>query len=154
MRAPLLLRTVALPMRKLLLSTFLFFCFARTDADQAATSAEQPSESEHRKGPDGLEGWTRNFQSPDDPAESYPRTLVISRHGLVIRQFTGENYIWKWIFWADGQQVAYEDGPLHLSMRCVLASVSTGRELESQDCHTKLSDDAPLSLRTLEKSRD
>jgi len=52
-------------------------------------------------------------------------TLVLARNGHRLRRIEGEPIIWKWMFWADGRQVAYETGPLHFGMSCVLADVKT-----------------------------
>ena len=109
-----------------------------------------PSESVHLNGPAGLQGWTLNYPFPDHPQERYPRVLVISRSGRVIRRITGQRYIWKWIFWDGGRQIAYEDGPPHFSMRCVLVDLKTGLELGNYDCFSGLPKKAPLWLESLE----
>jgi hypothetical protein len=120
---------------------------------QSAPKSERPTESEHLLGPNGMAGWTLNYPNPDRPDERYPRTLILSRHGRIIRRFVGEHYVWKWIFWADGHQVAYKDGPPHFVMRCVLADVATGRRLADVDCFGELPSDAPHWLRKLEDAR-
>jgi hypothetical protein len=110
-----------------------------------------PSESMPLNGPAGLQGWTLNYPLPDRPQELYPRILVISRNGRVIQRIAGQHYIWKWIFWDGGRQIAYEDGPPHSTMRCVLVDLKTGLELENYDCFSGLPKKAPLWLESLEK---
>jgi hypothetical protein len=118
---------------------------------QSARTAEQPTESEHRRGPNELEGWTLNYPFPGRPEDRYPRTLVLSQNGRILHRFVSQHYIWNWIYWANGRQVAYEDGPPHFSMQCILADVATGQVLASNNCFGKLPDDAPPWLQTLEK---
>jgi hypothetical protein len=113
-------------------------------------SDDKPTESEHVRGPNGLEGWTLNGSIPDRPNETFPFTLVIARNGHVIRKFEGGAFVWNWIFWADGNQVAYESGPLHFSLECILADVKTGKELSSYDCFHGIPDNAPDWLKALE----
>ena len=114
---------------------------------------DRPTESEHIKGPAGLEGWKLNYPFPDRPQDLYPRILVITRNERVIRRITGQHYIWKWIFWNEGRQVAYEDGPPHFLMRCILVDLKTGAEEQNYDCFSELPKDAPLWLESLEKVR-
>ena len=113
-------------------------------------SDDKPTESEHVRGPNGREGWTLNGPLPDRPNETFPFTLVIARNGHVIRKFEGGAFVWNWIFWADGKQVAYESGPLHFSLECILADVKTGKELSSYDCFHGIPDNAPDWLKALE----
>lgn len=120
---------------------------------QASGLAEQPEESAHRQGPHELEGWTLSSSIPDHPDEKFPFTLVLARRGHIIRKISGDPFVWNWLFWADGSQVAYESGPLHFSMACVLASVSTGRELARYDCYSDIPADAPAWVKALESSQ-
>jgi hypothetical protein len=62
-----------------------------------------------------------------------PVRLVIARHGKVVRRIDGSPFVWR--FQADGRRVAYETGPLHFSMMCVLADIQSGKELERVDCY-------------------
>jgi hypothetical protein len=136
------------------MSTFrllAIFLFAVAASAQTPPPPEQPTQSEHRGGPDGLEGWTLNYTIPDHPNERFPMTLVIARKGHVLRKIDGNGFIWKWIFWADGRQVAYESGPLHFSLACVLADVGTGKQLASYDCFHGVPNDAPAWLKALER---
>jgi hypothetical protein len=117
---------------------------------QPVPSADQPAQSEHIPGPHGLEGWTLNDSVPDHPNEKFPMTLVIARNGRILRRFDGSAFVWKWIFWDQGRKVAYESGPFHFSLQCVLADIKTGKELASFDCFHGIHDGAPDWLRTLE----
>ena len=95
--------------------------------------------------------WTLNYPFPDRPQELYPRILVISRNGRVIQRITAQHYIWKWIFWDGGRQIAYKDGSPRFTMRCVLVHSKTTLELENYDCFSELPKNAPLWLESLEK---
>jgi hypothetical protein len=110
---------------------------------QTVPTTERPTESQHRCGPDGLEGWTLNYTIPDRPGQQYPEVLVLARRGRIIRRITGSPFVWNWIFWAGGQQIAYETGPLHFGMLCTLADIPTGRELANYDCFHGLPASAP-----------
>ena len=135
----------------------IFLLVSISACPQSAPRTEQPQESEHRSGPDGLEGWTLNDTIPDGPTErsteSYPFTLVLARHGHIIRRIEGSPFVWNWIFWAGGKQIAYEAGPLHFGMLCTLADIATGRELAHYDCFHELPADAPDWEKALESSR-
>jgi hypothetical protein len=122
---------------------------------QASATDEKPVESEHRRGPEGLEGWTLNSSIPDEApgGEKYPFTLVIARNGREIRRIEGDPFVWQWIFWADGKQVAYESGPLHFGMSCILADIETGHQLTTVDCYHELPKDAPEWVVKLEAVR-
>lgn len=111
----------------------------------------KPAESEHRTGPHGLEGWTLEWPWPDSSYgdERFAFTLVLARNGHRIRRIGGAPIIWKWMFWADGRQVAYETGPLHFGMSCVLADAKTGRQLEILDCYHKLPAHVPAWVTAL-----
>ena len=114
-------------------------------------TTDKPIESEHRTGPHGLEGWTLEYLLPDSNYrdEHFAFTLVLARNGHRLRRIAGDLIIWKWMFWADGQQVAYETGPLHFGMACVLADVKTGRKLEIFDCYHKLPPNVPAWVTAL-----
>jgi hypothetical protein len=105
-------------------------------AAQGFQPTEQPTRSVRSAGPDGLEGWT--LDSPVRGSgygdERFAFMLVIARHGHIIRRISGEPVIWKWIFWADGRQVAYETGAFHFTETCFLIRLSDGRKLDSYDC--------------------
>ncbi len=120
----------------------LLVCAAAAIA-QAPAPDLHATVSPHRRGPHGLAGWTLNEPYPDRPGEVYPRTLVLSRHGRIIRRITGESYLWKWLFWADGTQVAYQDGPPHFVLRCILVDLKTGHQLANEDCFSDLPASAP-----------
>jgi hypothetical protein len=119
-----------------------------------AQTADKPTESIHREGPHGLEGWTLDSPLPDSQyeGERFAFTLVLARKGRVLRRFEGDPIIWKWMFWADGRQVAYETGPLHFSMNCVLLDVETGRQIEDYDCY-HMPDNEPDWVIALENTR-
>jgi hypothetical protein len=128
------------------------FLIAAACSSQAAPAADKPTQSEHRAGPDGLEGWTLNYTIPDHPNERFPMTLVIARKDQVIRKIDGNGFVWNWMFWAGGKQVAYESGPLHFGMACILADVASGKQLASYDRFQGVPDDAPDWLKALGKA--
>jgi len=109
--------------------------------------------SKHRAGPHGLEGWTLEGPIPDHPNDKFPFVLVIARNGREIRRIHGNAFIWRWMFVADGRQIAYESGPLHSSITCILADIETGREVEVYDCYRELPKDAPDWVEALEASK-
>jgi hypothetical protein len=125
--------------------------FAVAGSVQVSPQPEQPTQSEHRAGPDGLEGWTLNYTIPDRPNERFPMNLVIARKGQVLRRIEGNGFVWNWIFWANGTQVAYESGPLHFGLQCALADVHTGKRVANYDCFHGVPNDAPAWLKALEK---
>lgn len=110
-----------------------------------AQPAGKPTESKHVSGPHGLEGWTLDSPVPESNYgdEPFSFTLVIARNGKVLHRIKGAPIIWKWMFRADGAQVAYETGPFHFSMMCVLTEVKTGRTLQTFDCYHGLPENAP-----------
>jgi hypothetical protein len=112
---------------------------------------DKPTETEHRTGPHGLEGWTLEYPLPDSNYgdQRFAFTLVLARSGHRFRRIEGEPIIWKWMFWADGRQVAYETGPLHFGMSCILADVKTGRKLEILDCYHQLPANVPAWVTAL-----
>ena len=96
------------------------------------SQADTPSESAHRAGPKGLEGWTVIYPSPD--GHGYPTTLVIAQWGHVVRRIQGNPLVWKWMFWENGNQVAYQTGSLHFNMACGVVEIASGRQRASLDC--------------------
>jgi hypothetical protein len=131
--------------RRILLLLLLFVSLQMT--------AEAPEESAHRQGPHGLQGWTLKSSIPDHPGEKFPFALVLARRGNIIQRIEGSPFVWRWMFVADGREVAYETGPLHFSMQCVLIDVATGRMLANYDCFTRLPDNAPDWVKALESSQ-
>ena len=115
--------------------------------------AEKPSETEHIQGPNGMEGWTEDWSIPGSGYgdEKLPTTLVVARHGHILR-IEGNGFVWNWIFWADGRQVAYESGPLHFGLSCILYDLRRGREIRSIDCYHDLPPNAPDWVLKLEAS--
>src|ERR1700683_2606327 len=89
-----------------------------------------------RTGPAGLEGWTELQTLANGDRVS--RTLVIARHGKLIRRISGDPFVWQWKFWENGQQLIFEAGPVHFGMTCVRIDLSTGRTLGSVDCYSNL----------------
>jgi hypothetical protein len=133
----------------------LAFALAVVAAPQAPQRADKPTESAHRSGPNGLEGWTLDWPVPDSGYgdERFAVTLVIARHSHVIRRVSGDSFIWRWIFWADGRQLAYETGPLHFSAACYLVRLSDGHQLDSYDCYHDEPPQQPEWVKALEASR-
>ena len=115
---------------------------------------DRPVESAHTAGPHGLEGWTLNSPLPgENNGDRYPFTLVIAQNGKVMRKINGSAaFIWRWIFWDDGRQIAYESGPLHFGMQCELYDLKTGKVLDSVDCWQGIPDNSPAWLVALENS--
>lgn len=111
----------------------------------------KPIESVHRAGPNGLEGWTESY--PFEHGQRYPTTLVISQRKHVIRRINGDPFVWRWMFWDDGKQVAYQTGSLHFNMRCTLVDIASGRELANDDCYGDLAQDAPTWEKALQDAR-
>ena|SRR5690242_18293450 len=119
-----------------------------------AQPIDKTRQSVHEPGPRGLEGWTLDSPVPDSGYgdERFAFTLVIARHGHTIRRISGEPIIWKWIFWADGRQVAYETGAFHFSDTCYLIRLSDGRKLDSYDCYHNLPAAKPDWVKALDAS--
>lgn len=121
---------------------------------QAPTSVQQPVESEHIAGPNGLEGWKLNSRIPNGVnQDNYPFTLVIARNGRVLRKIKGNPFVWNWGFWNDGRQIVYESGPLHFGLECNLYDLRSGRTLKTIDCFHGIPKNAPEWLVELEGSR-
>jgi len=93
----------------------------------------KPTESVHRKGPDGLEGWTLGYAVPGLTG-TYSEALVIARNGHILRKIDGHPFIWRWTF-IDGARIAYETGPLHFSDECFLIDLTTGKSIANYDCY-------------------
>lgn len=118
---------------------------------QTPQQIDQPTESEHHAGPHGLEGWTLSKPfSGAYSADPLPFEVVIARGVKVVRKIEGKPFVWRWIFWKDGREVAYEAGPLHWAMQCNLMDMATGRTLDSIDCFHELPKNAPAWAKTLE----
>jgi len=130
----------------------LALALAAVVAAQASQPADKPAQSAHRPGPNGLEGWTLDSPVPGSGYgdECFAFTLVIARHGHIIRRISGDPIIWRWIFWADGRQVAYETGPFHFSETCFLIRLSDGRKLDSYDCYHDLPPAKPDWVKALD----
>jgi hypothetical protein len=120
-----------------------------------AQNKDKPTESAHVRGPDGLVGWTLESPVPDSGYgdERFAFTLVIARAGRIVRRIDGDPMIWRWIYWDDGRRVAYETGPFHFGMMCVLVDVKTGRRVGSVDCYHELPDNAPAWVGALEATK-
>lgn len=131
------------------------FILAAINPQYASIRASgQAAESAHRRGANGFEGWTISYPVVGGSSnEKYPMMLVIARDGHVLHRISGEPFVWKWIFWAGGREVAYEAAPLHFSLECILANSATGRRLASYDCFHGIPEKAPSWLSALEDSR-
>jgi hypothetical protein len=115
-----------------------------------AQPSEKPTQSRHKQGPNGLEGWTLNYTLPDYPGQQFPMTLVIARNGRILWRIEGDAFIWKWMFWEDGRQVIYESGPLHFGLSCVQFDLKKGHEISRFDCYQELPENAPAWAEALE----
>ena len=122
-------------------------------ASKPSAEETKPTESEHTKGPHGLEGWTLNSPVPGSNYgdQRFAFTLVLARNGRLLHRVQGDPIIWNWMFWSDGRQVAYETGPFHFSMSCVLIDTASGRRVDMIDCWQELHADAPDWAKALEK---
>jgi hypothetical protein len=110
--------------------------------------ANKPIESAHRMGPNGLEGWTESYPLAD--GQSVPANLVIAQRKHVIRRIQGDPLVWRWMFWENGKQVAYETGSLHFNMACRLVDIASGRQLANLDCYRELPENAPAWEKALQ----
>jgi hypothetical protein len=119
-------------------------------ASAQASGADKPIESAHREGPDRLEAWTESYPLAD--GQIAPANLVIARRH-VIRRIQGDPFVWRWIFWDNGKQVAYETGSLHFNMACRLVDIASGRQLANLDCYRELAEDAPAWEKALRSTR-
>ena len=139
---------------KSLFAIVLLGIFPQTVLPQHIRTAGKPVASVHRYGPNGWEGWTLNYVLPDiRPGDRLPMKLVLAHNGHIVRRIPGDLFISNWIFVAGGKQVAYETGPLHFAMTCVLLDTRTGKRLASYDCeYVELPVDAPDWLEQLEAS--
>ncbi len=117
---------------------------------QATPKKTAPIESKHQRGADGWEGWTLNYPMPDSPQDIYPMTLVLAHRGHIVHRIEGDAFVWNWMFLAEGHQIAYETGPLHFGMRCVLIETATAKTLADYDCWRELPADAPDWVKKLE----
>ena len=103
----------------------------------------------HRHGPNGMEGWTILYPVPDSDEGDQPGALVIARRGHVLHRFDGDPFVWTWQFQDGGRHVAYETGPFHGSMNCVLADAVSGKMIAQYDCFYELSPKAPAWVKAL-----
>ncbi len=97
-----------------------------------------------QRGTDGVEqvklakdgqtvGWIVDWPyfKGDEKLGSLPDALVIWRGGKVVRRLGTEQVFYFWMFWKDGEQVAFHDGPLHgLDPNYELHDVATGRLIQ------------------------
>jgi hypothetical protein len=120
----------------------------------AQGAREKPIQSAHVAGPGGLDGWTESVMMDEVKEQGpLPVALVIARHGKLVRRIDGSPFVWQWQFRPGGTEVAYETGPLHFSMMCVLADIRTRKELDSVDCFGQLPANAPAWVEELERNR-
>jgi hypothetical protein len=120
----------------------------------AQATKNKPVESAHVAGPNGLEGWTESVILEEVAKQGpLPTVLIIARNGKIVRRIDGEPFVWNFRFQPDGRHVAFETGPLHFSMTCVLENIRTGRRVDSVDCWRDLPPNAPAWAKDLEKQR-
>ena len=118
----------------------------------AVHAAPAQTESPHRSGPNGLEAWTVLY--PIEGQGDLPMRLVIERHGKMVQTIKGDGFVWKWIFLKHGEQVAYESGPLHFVLACVLFDLKNNREQARFDCYpSPLPSNAPDWVKALESTK-
>ena len=115
-------------------------------AQTSATGTESP----HRSGPHGLEGWTINYPIPN--YDTMPRTLVIARNGRVLHRIDGRPLIFTWMFQENGAHVAYSTGPLHSVETCILVDTKSGKEVDDYNCFPEpLASTAPTWVKLLKQ---
>jgi len=130
----------------------LALAVATAAAARASEPGDKPAPSAHRAGPHDLAGWTLDAPVPGSGYgdQRFAFTLVIARRGHIVRRISGEPIIWKWIFWADGRQIAYETGAFHFTDTCYLIRLSDGRRLRRYDCYHDLPPAKPDWVRALD----
>jgi hypothetical protein len=102
-------------------------------ASRAAGPKQHVEKDMQKTAPDGItEGWVLTYDNPEHGQEwrRIPGTLVIARHGKVIRQWDITT-VRNWDFWNGGREVIYEAGGMHGPADCFRVSVETGKELAS-----------------------
>jgi hypothetical protein len=125
-----------------------------TLATTGAVKKDHGTASAHRAGPAGLDSWTLKYGVPDLNQGPLPGTLVVARNGRVVRRIEGDPFVWRWVFLDGGQQIAYETGPLHFGMSCVLLDLASGKRMADFDCYHDLPAGAPAWVSALENSPD
>jgi hypothetical protein len=124
--------------------------------NQRPPSPGKPAASSpHCEGPGTLEGWTLLYPRPDAATsgapDRLPLTLVVSRHGHIVRRVQGSPIIWTWFF-VDDLTVAIETGPLHFGMECELVDIASGRILADYNCYDHPPDNPPQWVSVLENA--
>jgi len=104
---------------------------------QTTTVHKKPFRNDFKTASDGVtKGWRVDVPWPDqeDTSQNW-RTIgvsvVVARHGRVVRRIDGGVGIWDWDFWNGGRQVAIERGPVHGETGCDLIDIKTGKTVES-----------------------
>jgi hypothetical protein len=107
---------------------------------QGATVVKKPFRDDFKTATDGVtKGWLVEIPWPDqdDVSQSWrtiPATLVIARHGKVVRKFSAASSFWSWNFWNGGREVVVQvGGALHGNSSFARWDVRSGKELESWD---------------------
>ena len=133
----------------MLLVTFLVCALTGS----AAARPKEHVEIEDRKiAPDGItSGWVLTYDNSDPGQEwrRYPLTLVIARHGKVIRRWDITT-VRAWDFWNGGREVIYEAGGMHGPADCFRVSVGSGKQLETVPNCTQEPPNAPEWVKRLE----
>jgi hypothetical protein len=113
--------------------------------------AQSPRQTVHVRGPNGLEGWklTSIIETLENQGP-LPTELVLARRGRIIRHVKDEAFIWNWMFLPDGRHVAYETGPLHFGVDCVLLNIKNGRTVRALDCGNSHGGATPGWVKSLE----
>ncbi len=98
---------------------------------QATTISDQKTASDSV-----TKGWLIEYPWPDkdDISQTWrriPGTLVISRHGRVIRRFEADQAFRAWNFWNRGREVVVEEGRLHGPSVFERFDLRSGRKLET-----------------------
>ena len=104
---------------------------------QGASVSRKPFRDQVKTTQDGaIKGWLVEFPWPDqdDVSQSWRTvawTLVIAKHGKVVRRIQAPVTFWSWNFWNGGREVVIEEGHPHGTPWFTRRDITSGRELES-----------------------
>jgi hypothetical protein len=100
---------------------------------------KRPFRDQLQTAQDGVtKGWLVESPWPDqDDASQRWRTvawtLVIAKHGKVVRKIQAAQSFWSWGFWNGGREVVVQEGPPHGATWFMRMDVKSGKKLETWD---------------------